>query len=209
MLAKSFLRMTYRMLAGNPQTRVVDESGNGTAGFVDPESTVSLGALVREILRSYRLDRDGIHGVYHWARVLENGLRLAEINGARRSVVALFAIFHDSRRRNDYYDPDHGKRGAELASELRGRLFEMPDDEFALLYRACERHTTGREDESLTVRTCWDADRLDLPRLGIVVDRDRLCTDEARRPEIIRWADERGWRGHVGAYVDTEWLVLG
>lgn len=209
MLAKSILRMTYRLLAGNPSAKEVEESPASNADILDSGVNKLLNAVVREILHGYRLERDGIHGVYHWSRVLENGLRLAELNGSRPHVVALFAVFHDARRWNDYHDPDHGKRGADLAAELRGRMFQMSDDDFALLYRACERHTTGRDDESLTVRTCWDADRLDLPRLGIVVDPDRLCTDEARRPTIIRWADERGWRGYAGPYVDAEWLATG
>ena len=54
--------------------------------------------LVREILRGYRLPVRGTHGVVHWARVLENGLRVAELNGADTRVVTLFALFHDSRR---------------------------------------------------------------------------------------------------------------
>ncbi|MCL1979565.1 MAG: hypothetical protein FWG62_00615, partial [Proteobacteria bacterium] len=54
----------------------------------------------------------GLHGLSHWARVYDNGLRLAAETGADRQVVALFALFHDSRRLTEQADPDHGPRGA-------------------------------------------------------------------------------------------------
>ncbi len=41
-----------------------------------------LAAIVRVILDGYVLPVQGLHGVVHWARVLENGLRIAEANGA-------------------------------------------------------------------------------------------------------------------------------
>jgi hypothetical protein len=37
--------------------------------------------LLQEILRGYVLPWNGYHGVVHWARVLENGLRVAEQHG--------------------------------------------------------------------------------------------------------------------------------
>ena len=38
-------------------------------------------ALLEAIRQGYALPWMGIHGVTHWARVLENGLRLAEQTG--------------------------------------------------------------------------------------------------------------------------------
>ncbi|MFO0915070.1 MAG: hypothetical protein U0795_19070 [Pirellulales bacterium] len=143
------------------------------------------------ILQDYALPWDGDHGVAHWARVLENGLKLAEETGANVAVVSLFAIFHDSRRVNEVRDPDHGLRGARLAEELRGEAFELDEHEFHLLFRACEGHTRERTHPDVTIQTCWDADRLDLGRVGIRPHPSRLCTDVARRPETIKWADGR------------------
>lgn len=40
---------------------------------------LNLEAVVHAILEDYALPSDGIHGVSHWARVLENGLRLTEL----------------------------------------------------------------------------------------------------------------------------------
>ena len=168
---------------------------------------MNLPAIVAEILRGYALPTRGFHGVVHWARVLENGLKLAETTGAKVAVVQLFAIFHDSRRENDGSDPDHGRRGADLAAELRGRLFELPDAEFELLYRACEWHTHGRTDPDVTVRTCWDSDRLDLGRVGIVPSPKYLCTPAARSPKTIDWAYVRSIEGYEPDFVMADWGV--
>ena len=52
-------------------------------------------AIVAEILSGYAMHPRGLHGVVHWARVMENGWKLAEITGADRDVMTLFALFHD------------------------------------------------------------------------------------------------------------------
>jgi hypothetical protein len=43
--------------------------------------------IVERILDQYALDPRGPHGVAHWARVLENGRRLARSTGATLHVV--------------------------------------------------------------------------------------------------------------------------
>ncbi len=161
--------------------------------------------LVREIVGGYTLSPMGVHGLPHWGRVLEIGLRLADETKASRSVVALFAVFHDSRRENDAIDPEHGRRGAELAATLRDAHFEITDAEFDLLRYACEEHTCGLTEADVTVQTCWDADRLDLPRVGIRPRNDLLCTAAARDPEIQRWAADRSIAGHAPSFVTNEW----
>ena len=82
--------------------------------------TIDARAIVRENLEGYALPVRGDHGVLHWARVLENGLRIAEVNGADREVVTLFALFHDSRRINGFQDDGYGQRGGDFARSLRG-----------------------------------------------------------------------------------------
>ncbi len=118
---------------------------------------LNLKPIVRRILKSYTLPWDGIHGVSHWARVLENGLRLAQVTAANIAVVELFAVFRDSYRVNEGVDPGHGQRGADLAADRRGDLFHAPDAEFRLLYNACVGHTDGRTEADTTIQTCWDA----------------------------------------------------
>jgi uncharacterized protein len=63
--------------------------------------------LIQLIREQFVLEWDGIHGAPHWAHVRENGLRLAEVTGAKRNVIKLFALLHDSRRRHDGADPHH------------------------------------------------------------------------------------------------------
>lgn len=168
---------------------------------------MNLAPVVAEILRGYALDPWGHHGVVHWARVLENGRKLAATTGANVEVVSLFAVFHDSRRENDGDDCGHGGRGAELAAKLRGRLFDLPDAEFDLLSRACERHTGGRTDPDVTALTCWDADRLDLGRVGVVPAPRYLCTAAAKAPAMIDWAHDRAVRGYEPDFVVWRWGV--
>ena len=167
----------------------------------------NLRAIVQAILEDYALPWDGPHGVAHWARVLENGLRLAEVTGADLEVVALFAVFHDSKRINERRDAQHGQRGAAFASQLRGRVFELADPEFALLLQACRGHTDERTHPDITVQTCWDADRLDLGRVGIKPDPIRLCTVAARQAPLLKWADGRARLGVVPGLVQEAWGI--
>ena len=161
-------------------------------------------ALIGAIVGQYSLPWRGTHGLPHWGRVLENGLRIAKEEGADLAVVQLFAVFHDSRRENEGWDHGHGRRGADLAARMRGELYELDDARFDLLYYACAHHTDGLRDGDSTVRTCWDADRLDLGRVHITPDPKFLATEVAARPELIAWAEGRSRGGHVPP-VTLEW----
>jgi uncharacterized protein len=147
--------------------------------------------------------------VSHWARVYENGLRLAPATGADEWLLLLFSLFHDARRTNEGWDEGHGRRGAELAASLRGIAFELSPNDFDLLFHACAFHTDGLVDGDPTVQTCWDADRLDLPRAGIHPKADRLCTVAARGSEMITWAAYRSLHLVVPAIVTRDWAVAG
>jgi len=156
--------------------------------------------IAREILEQYRLSPDGIHGIIHWGRVLETGMLLAEKSGANVRVVQLFALFHDSCRENDGRDPEHGARGAALAGTINGGLTKLSPEELLLLQDACTRHTHDLTEADITVQTCWDADRLDLLRVGHHPDPLRLCTDAARDPDMVAWANRRGQEGMVTTF---------
>jgi len=109
-----------------------------------------------------------------------NGLMLAKATGANTHVVELFAFFHDSCRINEYTDDGHGQRGALLATKLQGRFFEATEHEMLLLTQACSTHSDGLSKGDATVQTCWDADRLDLGRVGITPDPKYLCRFAAK-----------------------------
>lgn len=148
-------------------------------------------AAVREFVYAQRsIGEHSVHGSEHWAHVEFNGLLLAKMNGADEDVVRLFALFHDSRRVNDWYDEKHGPNGAALARKMRGTLFQLDDARFDWLYRACAEHTTAQSTGIVTVDTCFDADRLDLVRIGIMPDPVRMATPEGAA--IARLARREG-----------------
>lgn len=155
-------------------------------------------ALIDEIRSAYRLNWQGLHGWDHWVRVWEIGQRLAQRNGANMSVVALFAFTHDMSRNSDGADLAHGPRAAHRIRELHGTFFELSPVELDQLTQAVKLHTAGLCKGDLTVRTCWDSDRLDLGRAGITPNPKKLCTAEARDPQMIAWAHERSqaWRAN-------------
>ena len=46
-------------------------------------------------------------------------------------------------RINEGIDDGHGRRGSELARDLRGVVYELDDEAFGLLIKACDLHTEG------------------------------------------------------------------
>ncbi|MEI8299055.1 MAG: hypothetical protein WCH32_13625 [Pseudomonadota bacterium] len=170
-------------------------------------------ALLRILRREFRLDWHGIHGAAHWARVRANGRALAALTGARVDVVEAFAWVHDSQRHDDGRDPAHGLRAARWAETVNDTLLFLDGDGLALLTSACTDHSRGLREADITVQTCWDADRLDLGRIGIRPDPRRLCTVPAAcDPELLEWAYQRSkripyrWEGSAVEDADVDGL---
>lgn len=114
-----------------------------------------------------------IHGPEHWKRVEAVGLKIARlVNNPKvdEDVIKLFAVFHDSRRLNDNDDPQHGYRAADYVRKVRGRLFDLDDARFELLFNAIAWHADGFKAKDPTIAVCFDADRMDLRRIGIEPD---------------------------------------
>ncbi len=158
-------------------------------------SPIDLQQVVRAAKERFRLELHGLHGVSHWQRVQENGLRLAQHTGANRLIVELFAFLHDCCREDDGSDPGHGARAALFAETLRGTLLHLSDEDFALLHEAIRDHELGLTRGDVTVLTCWDADRLDLGRVGRRPQARYLGTEYAQRRETIDWAWKRSRSG--------------
>jgi uncharacterized protein len=55
-------------------------------------------------------------------------------------------------------------------------------------------HSDGHTEGDAAVRACWDADRLDLWRVGIRPAPDRLCTRHARKDEVLARAKRMAGR---------------
>ena len=68
---------------------------------------------------------------------------------------------------------------------------DVTDAEMELLTEALIHHSEGYTQGDVTVRVCWDADRLDLGRVGIEPKPDRLCTETARNDDVLFWAKAR------------------
>lgn len=115
-----------------------------------------------------RTARYGCHGVGHWRNVAQNGRMLAALTpGADAEVVEAFAALHDSQRNSDGGDRYHGLRAAVFVASLHvnGKL-GLTDEQALLLMRACRRHTASGPVKNPTLGCCFDADRLDLGRVG-------------------------------------------
>jgi uncharacterized protein len=182
-----------------PELRVTN------VGYGTRVSIPDAGGLVAAVLSRSTGKDSPIHGESHWQRVAAAGLALLpETPDADPALVFLFALFHDSMRLNDNHDPLHGPRGAALAGELRGEVFDLEDAEMALLGFACEEHTNGGVSSETTVGVCWDADRLNLWRVGRRPDPRLLSTEAARSEERIVWA-----RHLQGEYFAWEELYRG
>ena len=136
--------------------------------------------LLACVIDNLVISPSSIHGPKHWQRVEKYGLYLAKKTGANRNVVRLFAIFHDCKRINDGIDKEHGLRGAQFAKLLRNKYFGLNDHLFNLLYQACKDHTDITFHEDPTIGTCWDADRLDLNRIGTQTKVSFLNTEIAK-----------------------------
>lgn len=135
-----------------------------------------------------------IHGELHWRTVGANGLWLARsLEGVDTRVVFLFALLHDTMRLDDGHDPQHGRRAATFAAELHGEgLLGISVSQLDALLHACAEHADGTVSTDRTVGSCWDADRLDLPRVGITPRPELLSTDVARN-RAQTYDDPPGW----------------
>jgi len=143
--------------------------------------------IVDFILNQFKLESSVIHGLPHWRRVLEIGNYLASETMADIRVVNLFAYFHDAKRENEDDDLEHGKRASIFLKDAYDKkLFHISRSQLDKLLFACEHHTNSRiKSGDITIQTCWDADRLDLWRLGIKPEPFFLNTEFAKQDEVI------------------------
>lgn len=155
---------------------------------------------LQTLILSHRLFTSEVHGLTHWKQVERNGLLLASETEADTTVVRLFALFHDSKRKDDGPDLEHGLRGAEFAKVcFEEHRFDITQEQFDKLYHACMFHTTQPRSGDTTIDTCYDADRLDLGRCGLKLDPNKMATAFGARiaqkslEEEINPEDMREW----------------
>ena len=70
----------------------------------------------------------------------------------------------------------------------QGAITDLDGTAFEQLCEAMRLHSDGHTEHEPAIRACWDADRLDLGRVGIVPHPHYLCTDLGRDPATIAQA---------------------
>lgn len=158
---------------------------------------------IREVLGlvecGFRLDLNGVHGRPHWRRVAINGARLARVTpDADPEVVRMFALLHDAERLDEFEDKWHGPRARRLVLRLHAEgLIPLNPGQLSLLGWAISEHSLGFATYHPTVGCCWDADRLDLTRFGIIPRPSLMSTRHGRKLalEAQRACNIRGARG--------------
>ena len=149
------------MISANIATSLAIDTNESVHGEVYDKQ-----GMIAAIREQFKISWHGIHGANHWARVLHHGMNIGTERGADLLVVELFAFLHDSQRHSDGGDHFHGKRGAEYARSLNTTYFELTAPRIDALCEAIEHHSGGKVHDHATIQTCWDADRLDLGRVG-------------------------------------------
>ena len=145
--------------------------------------------LLAEIRHGFAVDWAGHHGANHWGRVRRHALAIAQARGADLLVVELFAFLHDSQREDEWTDPGHGARGADYARSVQGKFFDLKPAQLDRLAYAIRHHSGGEISTDATIQSCWDADRLDLGRVGIKPDAELLSSEGALRIKFAyRWS---------------------
>ena len=121
-----------------------------------------------------------IHGPWHWDKVERNAIELCRRTPkADKLVCRHFAILHDCCREDDHTDPLHGIRAAEFVVEIQEQL-KLNEVQLKTLAEACRYHNDGQVSDDPTIGVCWDADRLDLSRVGIAPDPLLMSTEAGK-----------------------------
>ena len=147
--------------------------------------------LRQQVITGSRAHSSLFHGEHHWQLVALTGYELArQVKEVELELVFLFGLLHDCRRETDNYDPEHGPRGAEFTRQLydQGELSFLRTDQLEKLCAAIYYHSEGETSADPTIAVCWDADRLNLWRVGVRPSPKLLSTEAAKKGERIEWA---------------------
>ena len=141
--------------------------------------------LIDIIEKDFKIDFYGIHGIGHWKRVFKNTLILSDYYNVKSDVFELFALLHDSKREDDLIDIEHGYRASIFVQKLLNeQIITLNDEDAQKLIYACKNHTkTDTTDplySDIVVKICFDSDRLDIGRVGVVPNPSYMATDYAK-----------------------------
>lgn len=131
-----------------------------------------------------------LHGDDHWRAVAAQGLMVCDLSnlGAQsRATAAIFGLFHDCRRENEHYDPEHGARAAQAVLEWADRKISLPTTFETNLLSSLVLHDNGQTTEVADIGIGWDADRSVLTRCGM--DPDYSYFSVVSEPDFFKLVD--------------------
>ena len=85
-------------------------------------------------------------------------------------------LFHISRVDDELRDFFMGIPDETCYHSYKNQLANDYQEQFDKLYHACKFHTTEHRSGDTSIDTCYDADRLDLGRVGIALDPKKMAT---------------------------------
>lgn len=160
-------------------------------------------SLLVIIAKNFKLNLEDIHGINHWLRVLTNGLILADSEKVSYNIPIVFSFTHDMLRFTDYdTDTEHGARAAEALEYMKHKL-KLNAEELEICKEACKRHSDGLVTDEKEIGVCWDADRLDLMRVGIYPDEKYLSTRTGKNSGLIIQTNKYALRNDVNDLCST------
>jgi len=167
---------------GRSECEVAILPGNlkNEVALTEPVRPLSVQQARQHAIQQFELSDKSYHGPWHWSNVERNALALCEKTpGADPLVCQLFAVLHDCKRLNEDKDPQHGARAANFFRTIVGTL-PITNEQSTKLFEAMVKHDWGETHVDPTIGVCWDADRLDLPRVNILPDTKYFSTQTAK-----------------------------
>ena len=126
----------------------------------------------------------GLHGMSHLRRVASTAGRIASLISEDVEAAVVTGFLHDCARTDDGGGTSHAHDSACVAKNILPTCY--PHLDVDRLCAGIAGHADGVVTDDLLIGSVWDADRLDLVRLGIEVDLGLLSTSVARRVAIVR-----------------------
>jgi len=130
--------------------------------------------------------KSALHGISHLRQVSLLAGKIASASGADVESAMVAGFLHDAGRTDDFGGNQHALDSAILARPLLIRLYPHIDAD--LVCYAIARHADGMTTDDPLIGSLWDADRLELKRIGRYVREDLLSTAEGKR--IFRVAND-------------------
>lgn len=142
---------------------------------------IDLIAQVEENVVPYlSFSNSNIHGIKHLRKVAYLAGRFATCLNTNIEAAVIGGYLHDCARIDDGVGNHHAHKSAVLAEKILNEIYPNYV-ESKTIYNAIYSHADGLISDDKIIGCVWDADRLNLIRLGIIPQLDLLSTPVARR----------------------------